>query len=77
LHLPFYPQTDDDLAWFRNIEDFTFIRAIRPSKPKPDIFGDTIQGIYLYKVKCRNQPVRYFAFLLDPTGKCVFMDYEE
>jgi D-alanyl-D-alanine carboxypeptidase len=77
LHLPFYPQTDDDLAWFRNIEDFTFIRAIRPSKPKPDIFGDTIRGIYLYKVKCRNQPVRYFAFLLDPTGKCVFMDYEE
>jgi CubicO group peptidase (beta-lactamase class C family) len=77
MHLPFYPQTDSDLAWFRNIEDFTFIRAIKPSKPKPDIFGDTIQGIYLYRVKCKDQPARYFAFLLNPTGKLVFIDYEE
>ncbi len=77
LHIPFYPANDSDLAFFRNIEEFTFIKSIRPSKPKPDIFGDTIQGIYLYRVKCRDQPVRYFAFLLDPAGKLVYLDYEE
>jgi D-alanyl-D-alanine carboxypeptidase len=77
LHLPSYPQNDGDLAWFRDITDFTFIKAIRLSKPGPDIFGDTIQGIYIYKVKCRDQPTRYFAFFLDPMGKVVYMDYEE
>ena len=77
LHIPFYPANDSSLAFFRNVEEFTYIKSIRPSKPKPDIFGDTIQGIYLYRVKCRDQPVRYFAFLLDPTGKLVYLDYEE
>ncbi len=77
LHLPFYPLKDEDLAPFRNITDFTFIKAIKPSAPRPDIFGDTIQGIYLYEIKCSNQPTRYFAFHLDSTGKVVFLDYEE
>ena len=78
LHLPFYPQNEDDLAPFRNITDFTFIHAIKPSKPKPDIFGETIQGIYLYKVKSRDLPAPlYIAFLLDPTGKVVYLDFEE
>jgi len=77
LHLPFYPVSEEDLAPFRNVTDFVFIKSIRPVSPKPDIFGDTIQGIYLYKVSCRDQPVRYFAFLLDPTGKLVYLDYEE
>ena len=77
MHIPFYPANDSDLAIFRNVTDFTFIKAIRPSKPKPDIFGDTIQGIYLYEVKCKEQPTRYFAFFLDPTGKLVYLDYEE
>jgi hypothetical protein len=77
MHIPFYPANDSDLAIFRNVTDFTFIKAIRPSKPKPDIFGDTIQGIYLYEVKCKEQPIRYFAFFLDPTGKLVYLDYEE
>jgi len=77
LHIPFYPANDSALAFFRNVEDFTFIKSIHPSKPKPDIFGDIIQGIYLYRVKCKDQPVRYFAFLLDPTGKLVYLDFEE
>ncbi|HEY4936115.1 MAG TPA: serine hydrolase domain-containing protein [Puia sp.] len=77
MHIPFYPANDSDLAIFRNVTDFTFIKAIKPSKPKPDIFGDTIQGIYLYEVKCKDQPTRYFAFFLDPTGKLVYLDYEE
>jgi CubicO group peptidase (beta-lactamase class C family) len=77
MHLPFYPGKDEDLALFRNVTDFNFIKAIKPSKPKQDIFGDTIQGIYLYEVKCKDQPTRYFAFFLDPTGKLVFLDYEE
>jgi CubicO group peptidase (beta-lactamase class C family) len=77
LHVPFYFENDNELAMFRNVTEFNFIKAIRPSKPRPDIFGDTIQGIYLYEVKCKDQPTRYFAFLLDPTGKLVFLDYEE
>ena len=77
IHLPVYFMKDEELGMFRNVEDFTFIKTIRPSKPAPDIFGDTIQGIYLYKVKCKNQPLRYFAFLLNPAGKLVYLDYEE
>jgi CubicO group peptidase (beta-lactamase class C family) len=77
LHLPFYPVNDEDLARFRNITEFVFIRSIKPAKPKPDIFGDTIQGIYLYKVTCIDQPARYYAFLLNPAGKLVYLDYEE
>jgi D-alanyl-D-alanine carboxypeptidase len=77
LHIPFYPAGDSDLAMFRHVTDFTFIRAIRPSKPKPDIFGDMVQTIYLYKVKCADQPLRYFAFLMNPADKLVYMDYEE
>ena len=77
LHIAYYPANDEELDMFRNITEFNFIRAIKPSKPKPDIFGDIIKGIYLYEVKCRNQPTRYFAFYLDPTGKLVFLDLEE
>jgi hypothetical protein len=78
LHLLYYPANEEDLAPFRNITDFTFIKAIRPSKSKPDIFGDTIQGIYLYRVKSRDIPAPlYIAFLLDPTVKVVYMDFEE
>jgi CubicO group peptidase (beta-lactamase class C family) len=78
LHLPFYPQNEDDLAPFRDITEFTFIKVIRPLKPSADIFGDIIQGIYLYKIKTRNIPNPIFiAFFVDPTGKVVYMDYEE
>jgi len=77
LHVPFYFENDNELAMFRNVTEFNFIKAIKPSKPKPDIFGDTIQGIYLYEVKCKDQPTRYFAFFLDPTGKLVYLDLEE
>jgi D-alanyl-D-alanine carboxypeptidase len=77
MHLPFYPANEDDLAMFRNVTEFTFIKTIRPSTPRPDIFGDIIQGIYLYQITCKDQPSRYFAFLLDPTGKLVYLDYEE
>jgi CubicO group peptidase (beta-lactamase class C family) len=77
LHVPFYFGNDNELAMFRNVTEFNFIKAIKPSKPKADIFGDTIQGIYLYEVKCKDQPTRYFAFFLDPTGKLVYLDLEE
>ncbi len=77
LHLPFYIENENDLDMFRNVTEFNFIRAIKPSKPKPDIFGDIIKGIYLYEVKCKDQPTRYFAFYLDPAGKLVFLDLEE
>ncbi len=77
LHAAFYPENEDELAIFRNVTEFNYIRTIKPASPRPDIFGDTIQGIYLYEVKCKDQPTRYFAFLLDPTGKLVYLDYEE
>jgi hypothetical protein len=77
LHLPYYPANDEELAPFRNVTDFTFIKAIKPKTPAPDVFGDTIQAIYIYKVKCKDQPLRYFSFLTDPTGKLVYLDYEE
>ncbi|HEV3225048.1 MAG TPA: serine hydrolase domain-containing protein [Puia sp.] len=77
LHVPFYFENDNELAMFRNVTEFNFIKAIKPSKPRPDIFGDIIQGIYLYEVKCRDQPTRYFAFFLNPTGKLVYLDLEE
>ncbi len=77
LHVPFYFENDNELAMFRNVTEFNFIKTIKPSKPKPDIFGDTIQGIYLYEVKCKDQPTRYFSFFLDPTGKLVYLDLEE
>ena len=38
LHLPYYPQQEEDLAPFRNITEFTFIRAIKPSTPKTGYF---------------------------------------
>lgn len=77
MHISYYPETDSDLNMFRNVIEFNFIKAIRPTKPRPDIFGDLIQGIYLYEVKCKDQPTRYFAFLTDPAGKLVYLDYEE
>ena len=61
LHVPFYFENDDELAMFRNVTEFNFIKTIKPSKPKPDIFGDTIQGIYIYEVKCKDQPTRYLC----------------
>jgi CubicO group peptidase (beta-lactamase class C family) len=77
MHISYYPESDSDLNMFRNVTEFNFIKAIRPTKPRADIFGDLIQGIYLYEVKCKNQPTRYFAFLTDPAGKLVYLDYEE
>jgi CubicO group peptidase (beta-lactamase class C family) len=77
MHISYYPESDSDLSMFRNVTEFNFIKAIRPTKPRPDIFGDLIQGIYLYEVKCKDQPTRYFAFLTDPAGKLVYLDYEE
>jgi CubicO group peptidase (beta-lactamase class C family) len=78
LHLNFYPDNETDLSMFRNITEFTFIKSIKLLKPQTDIFGDSIQGIYIYKVKAKDLPgPLYFAFFLDPSGKVVFMDYEE
>jgi len=77
LHLPFYPQ-NEDLAAFRNINEFRFIKSFRSSRPQTDIFGETIQGIYLYKVRTRDVPdPMYLAFYLDPTGKVVNINWEE
>ncbi len=77
IHFSYYPESDSDLNMFRNVTEFNFIKAIRPTKPRADIFGDIIQGIYLYEVKCKDQPTRYVAFLTDPAGKLVYLDYEE
>ncbi len=77
LHLLFYPQ-NEDLAAFRNITEFSFIKVFQISKPQPDIFGDSIQGIYLYKVRTKEVPDPfYMAFYLDPTGKVVYINFEE
>ena len=77
LHWEFYPENENDLAPFRNITGFTFLKAIKLSKPQPDIFGDLIQGIYLYKVSNRTStdPL-YFVFFLDPAGKVVCLNRE-
>ena len=77
LHMLFYPQ-NEDLAAFRNITEFRFIKAFKFPKPQTDIFGDPVQGIYLYKVRTKDLPdPLYLAFYLDPTGKLVFINFEE
>lgn len=77
LHLGFYPEGEDDLNVFRNVSEFNFIKSIKPPKAIPDIFGDRIQGVYLYEVKNSNLPgSRYYSFYLDPAGKVVYMDVE-
>ncbi len=77
LHLTFYPEGEDDLAVFRNVSEFNFIKSIKPPRVAPDIFGDRIRGVYLYEVKNNNLPgIRYYSFYLDPGGKVVYMDIE-
>jgi D-alanyl-D-alanine carboxypeptidase len=77
LHLKYYPENESDLRLFQNVTDFTFIRAIQPSAPKADIFGEQVQGIFIYRVKCKDQPTGYFTFFLDPSGNPVCMGKEE
>jgi len=78
LHLEFFPEKESDLAPYRNITGFTFLKAIRLSKPQADIFGDMVQGIYLYKINtmASTEPL-YFAFFIDPTGKVIYMNQED
>jgi len=75
LHIPYYFM-EEDLSQFRNVEEFNFIRAIKPARPTADIFGDVIQGIYFYEVKCAGLPKAYFSFYLNPEGKVVYMEFE-
>jgi len=77
LHMKYYPEEESDLQHFRNVTDFTFVKAIQPSIPKSDIFGEQVQGIFIYKVKCEGQPTGYFTFFLDPAGKPVYLEKEE
>jgi hypothetical protein len=76
LNLLYYPQNEEDLAMFRNIEEFSFIKAFRMQKPQPDIFGDLIQNIYLYRVKSRDHSNRICCLFLDPTGKVVHINID-
>ncbi len=77
LHLLYYPQKEEDLAVFRNITEFSFIKRFRLQNPQPDIFGDMIQSIYLYRIKSRGIPESgYVVFFLDPTGKVVHMNMD-
>jgi hypothetical protein len=78
LHVTiFYPESDADLSAFRFITKFEFVRSFRMSKPEPDIFGDMIQGIYIYKIKSRDfPPTLYIVFYLDPTGKVVHINLD-
>src|SRR5450432_1006630 len=76
LHMPYYPVTREDLAPFKNISEFNFIRYISISKPTADIFGDKIKSICLYEVKHQDGNVRYYAFLLNESNKIVYIDYE-
>ena len=78
LHMTYYPDNEEDLDPFRNLTEFTFIKAIHPVKPQKNIFGDLIQDIILYKIKTRDMTdPHYVSFFLDPAGKVVFMDFEE
>jgi D-alanyl-D-alanine carboxypeptidase len=78
MHLIFYPEQETDLDPFRNITEFTFVKSIKMSKPQANIFGDPIQGIYLYRVKSKSlsDPL-YLTFYLDPTGKVVYMNQDD
>ena len=77
LHMKYYPENESDLRHFQNITDFTFVKTIQPSVPKADIFGEQVQGIFIYRIKCEDQPTGYFTFFLDPAGKPVYMEKEE
>jgi CubicO group peptidase (beta-lactamase class C family) len=79
LHVTlFYPESDADLSAFRYITKFEFVRSFRMSKPEPDIFGDLIQGIYIYKIKSRDfPPTLYVVFYLDPSGKVVHINLDD
>lgn len=77
LHMLFYPQ-NEDLVAFRNVTEFRFIKAFKFSNPQTDLFGDSIKGIYLYKVRTKDLPDPiYLAFYLDPAGKIVYINFEE
>jgi CubicO group peptidase (beta-lactamase class C family) len=77
LHLLFYPQ-NEDLVAFRNITEFRFIKSFKFLKPQANIFGNAIQEIYLYRVKTEDLPDPiYWAFYLDQTGKLVYMNPED
>jgi hypothetical protein len=78
LHMLFYPKNDGDLARFRNITEFSFIRAFRLNKTQSNIFGDLFQRIYIYKIKSGDVPgARYVVFFLDPTGKVVLVNLDD
>ena len=78
LHLLFYPQNEEDLAMFRDVTEFSFIKAFKMQKPQADIFGDMIQSIYLYKIKPGGLPEPvYVVFFLDPTGKVVHINLDD
>jgi D-alanyl-D-alanine carboxypeptidase len=78
LHVADYPQNEEDLALFRNITEFSFIKAFKMTKAEPNIFGDLIQGIYLYKIKVRDVPEPLYAvFYLDPAGKVVYFGFDD
>ncbi len=77
LHMKYYPENESDLRHFRNVTDFTLVKSIQPSMPKADIFGEQVQGIFIYRIKCQDQPTGYFTFFLDPSGKPVYMEKEE
>ncbi len=77
LHVAFYPGDEKDLMPFRDVDSFRFVRSLLISKPKRNIFGDEVAAVYLYEVKGSNQPLRFYAFSLNPEGRVVFMDPEE
>ena len=77
LQITYYPQNEGDLAPFRNITEFSFIKAFRMQKPQPDIFGNKIQSIYLYRIKPRELPEPlYIVFFLDPADKVVHINLD-
>jgi hypothetical protein len=78
LHLPFYPQKDEDLAPFRNLTEFSFVKSFRLNKAQPDIFGDLFQTMYIYKIKARDVPdIWYMVFFLNAEGKVVLMNMDD
>jgi CubicO group peptidase (beta-lactamase class C family) len=78
LHQSFYPQNEEDLNLFRNITEFNFIRAFRMPKAESDVFGDMIQGIYIYKIRARDIPRPiYVNFYVDPTGKVLYFAFDD
>lgn len=63
---------------FRNITEFSFIKAFELKNPQPDVFGDMIRSICLYKIKSKEFPESvYVVFFLDSTGKVVHINFDE